>query len=91
MLPLASVSVAVIVIGVLFIGVVLDACSVILVLIFLTVILVVAVLFTYLLSPLYDAVMFCFPSVVGVYTFVATPFLSVFTVYVLPAIVNVMF
>ena len=62
----ASVSVAVIVMAVLFIGVVLDTFTVSLVLIFLTVMLVVALLFTYWLFPVYVTVIVCFPSVVGV-------------------------
>ena len=78
-------------IGVLFIGVVLDTLRSIFVFIFLTVMLVVDVLFMYWLSPEYVAVIVCVPTFLGVYVCVIVPLSFVFSVNVSSSAVIVMF
>ena len=75
-------------IGVLFTGVLFDTLIANLVFNFWTVILPVAVLLLYWLSPLYVAVIVCVSTLAGVYACTATPLELVFTLYVLPATFN---
>ena len=76
---------------VLFIGVLLDTFTDSLVFIFLTVMLVVAVLLLCWLSPVYVAVIVCFSTLVGVYVCVAIPLLFVLMLNVLSLTFIVMF